>query len=225
MSGRVARRLVGVDHQRTGYYIASCVSLGSMVIPTLWSVEAASGPFKSTVDVELSQHGTVYTASTSPSDPLDPSVGVRDGSSATTLNPAPRANDENGVTGSLSRTDSAAVLHSDLPQAIPHRPPSISHSPVDLIHLSLRDSTVQPQRKFPPMPRAMERDPRAHAAAPIIASSIVQPMLVHKPARAFQRVGYASPSLTPLGSPGPRLRARVSSTCCAVGCDADHHPR
>lgn len=48
VSGRVARRLVGVGHQRAGYYITSCVSLGSMVIPTLWSVEAASGPFKST---------------------------------------------------------------------------------------------------------------------------------------------------------------------------------
>lgn len=59
--------------------------------------------------------------------------------------------------------------------------------------------------------------PRTHTAAPIIVSSTVQPMLIQKPARAFQRAGYASPSLTPLGSPGRRLRARVSSTVAPLG--------
>ncbi len=39
-------------------YIVSCVSLGSLVAPTLWSVETASGPFKS-VDGGLSHRGAV----------------------------------------------------------------------------------------------------------------------------------------------------------------------
>jgi len=53
----------------------------------------------------------------SPSDPYStPPAGVRDGSGATILNPAPRANDGSGVTGARSRTGSARRATPRLPQ-------------------------------------------------------------------------------------------------------------
>ncbi len=108
---------------------------------------------------------------------------------------------------------------------MPHRPSSISSSPVDRIHLSLRGSTVQPQSKFPPMPRAMERDSKD-------THSTSKNSFIYCATHADSEAGTSFPAsrlrvAVPHTSRQPRTSTSGPSIvdCCAVGCDGDHDPR